>query len=61
MGHVRWRLESGGPTCYCEGAKHGGYTKEMQHETTSLLLIADNNVTYPYRHWRHKIAFFPKL
>lgn len=48
MVHVRWRLESGAPTCYCEGAKHGGYTKEMQHETSSLLLIADNNVTYPY-------------
>lgn len=49
-----------GPTCHCEGAKYGSYIKEMQPETTSLLVIADNNLTYPDLHWRHKIAFFPK-
>lgn len=54
------RLKCGGPTCHCEGAKYGSYIKEMQPETTSLLVIADNNLTYPDLHWRHKIAFFPK-
>lgn len=42
------------------GAKYGSYIKEMQPEATSLLVIADNNLTYPDLHRRHKIAFFPK-
>lgn len=52
---------SGGDSKAVVLPKHWGYINEMQHKTTSLLVIADNNVTYSDWLCCHKIAFFPNL